>query len=71
MKAPRATHLPLYRQSQIFAREGIDLGRSTLTDWVGTRRPRADSFLPGQNSLNSLSLQPKVPVMQWTCPPNP
>ena len=28
-------HLPLYRQSQIFEREGIDLERSTLTDWVG------------------------------------
>jgi transposase len=30
-----ADHLPLYRQSQIFAREGIDLDRSTLADWVG------------------------------------
>ena len=28
-------HLPLYRQSQIFEREGIDLDRSTLSDWVG------------------------------------
>jgi transposase len=28
-------HLPLYRQSQIFGREGIDLDRSTLADWVG------------------------------------
>ncbi|MGB0853067.1 MAG: IS66 family transposase [Pikeienuella sp.] len=28
-------HCPLYRQSQIFEREGIDLGRSTLADWVG------------------------------------
>jgi transposase len=28
-------HLPLYRQSQIFAREGIDLDRSTLAGWVG------------------------------------
>jgi transposase len=28
-------HLPLYRQSQIFAREGIELERSTLADWVG------------------------------------
>ena len=28
-------HLPLYRQSQIFEREGIDLDRSTLADWVG------------------------------------
>ncbi len=30
-----ADHLPLYRQSQIFEREGIDLDRSTLCDWVG------------------------------------
>lgn len=30
-----ADHLPLYRQSQIFEREDIDLERSTLTDWVG------------------------------------
>ena len=28
-------HLPLYRQSQIYAREGLDLDRSTLADWVG------------------------------------
>jgi transposase len=28
-------HLPLYRQSRMFAREGIDLDRSTLADWVG------------------------------------
>jgi transposase len=30
-----ADHLPLYRQSQIFEREGLDLSRSTLADWVG------------------------------------
>jgi transposase len=30
-----ADHLPLYRLSQIFAREGIDLDRSTMADWVG------------------------------------
>jgi transposase len=28
-------HLPLYRQSEIFARDGVDLDRSTLCDWVG------------------------------------
>ncbi len=28
-------HLPLHRQSGIFAREKVDLHRSTLTDWVG------------------------------------
>jgi len=30
-----ADHLPLYRQSKIYAREGIDLDRSTMADWVG------------------------------------
>ena len=33
--AKYADHLPLYRQSEIYAREGIDLDRSTLADWVG------------------------------------
>src|SRR3954447_11334642 len=28
-------HLPLYRQAQIFARQGITLDRSTLCNWVG------------------------------------
>ena len=30
-----ADHQPLYRQSEIYAREGIDLDRSTLAGWVG------------------------------------
>ena len=34
-----ADHLPLYRQSRVYAREGIDLDRSTLADW-GEDRPR-------------------------------
>jgi len=28
-------HLPLYRQSEIFAREGVELETSTLSGWVG------------------------------------
>ena len=28
-------HLPLYRQAEIYAREGVDLDRSTMADWVG------------------------------------
>jgi transposase len=28
-------HLPLYRQAEIYAREGVDLDRATLADWVG------------------------------------
>lgn len=30
-----ADHLPLYRQSEIYEREGVQLDRSTLADWVG------------------------------------
>jgi len=30
-----ADHLPLYRQAQIYARQGITLDRATLADWVG------------------------------------
>jgi transposase len=33
--AKYADHLPLYRQAQIYARQGLDLDRSTLADWVG------------------------------------
>ena len=33
--AKYADHLPLYRQAQIYARQGINLDRSTLADWVG------------------------------------
>jgi len=29
-------HLPLYRQSAIYGREGVELDRSTLAEWVGT-----------------------------------
>jgi transposase len=30
-----ADHLPLYRQAQIYERQGVLLDRSTLADWVG------------------------------------
>ena len=28
-------HLPLYRLERIFPRHGIDIGRSTLSEWCG------------------------------------
>src|SRR5438105_3187618 len=44
-----ADHLPLYRQAQIYARQGIELDRSTLADWVGQAafhlRPLHDRLL--------------------------
>jgi transposase len=33
--AKYADHLPLYRQVEMHAREGVDLDRSTLAGWVG------------------------------------
>ena len=33
--AKYADHCPLYRQAQVFARQGIELDRSTLAYWVG------------------------------------
>ena len=29
-------HLPLYRQSEIYGRQGVDISRSTLAGWVGS-----------------------------------
>jgi len=40
-----ADHLPLYRQSEIYAREGVDLDRSTLTKWVGQTHRLLDPLL--------------------------
>jgi transposase len=38
-------HLPLYRQSQIYKRGGIDLDRSTLADWVGAASQLLDPLV--------------------------
>jgi transposase len=53
-----ADHLPLYRQAQIYARQGVNLDRSTLADWVGraafTLRPvyeRLFAILKGSAKL--------------------
>jgi transposase len=35
LMAKYADHLPLYRQSEIYIREGVELSRSTLAEWVG------------------------------------
>jgi transposase len=35
MVAKFSEHLPLYRQSQVLARHGVTVDRSTLADWVG------------------------------------
>lgn len=43
-----ADHLPLYRQSQIYARQGVDIDRSTLAFWVSKA---AHELKPVHNAL--------------------
>ena len=49
LTAKYADHCPLYRQVQIYARQGVKLDRSTLADWVGRAafllRPLHDRLL--------------------------
>jgi transposase len=48
LRSKYADHLPLYRQSEIYEREGVELDRSTLADWVGgasrTLEPLVDAL---------------------------
>jgi transposase len=61
-----ADHLPLYRQSQIFARQGMTLDRSTLCNWVG----RACWWLAPLNELilSAVLSSPKVVADDTTLP---
>ncbi len=38
-------HLPFYRQSQIYARDGVELDRATLADWGGAASALIDPLL--------------------------
>ena len=53
-----ADHCPLYRQAQIYARQGVDLDRSTLADWVGRAafllRPVRDRLLENLKTSSKL-----------------
>ncbi|GEP61823.1 hypothetical protein RSO01_89890 [Reyranella soli] len=61
-----ADHLPLYRQAQIYVRQGVALDRSTLADWVG----RA-AFLPWpvqERLLDRLKASPRLFADETTAP---
>lgn len=51
-------HLPLYRQSQIYARAGIELDRATLAEWVGSVSALIEPLLGalGQYVMNTPKL---------------
>ena len=61
-----ADHLPLYRQAQIWGRQGIPIDRSTLADWVG----RAAWHLRPvhERLLEKLKTSPKLFADETTAP---
>lgn len=63
-----ADHLPLYRQAQIMSRQGIDLDRSTLADWVGRAafelRPVFDALISDLKRSSKLFMdETRAPVL--------
>ena len=61
-----ADHLPLYRQSQILARSGVKIERSTLAQWVGTA---AAELQPLHTHLvDLLKASPKLFCDETRCP---
>ncbi len=61
-----ADHLPLYRQSQILARSGVNIERSTLAQWVGAA---AAELQPLHDYLvRSLKASPRLFCDETRCP---
>lgn len=68
VKSPRATRFPLYRQAQIMGRQGIDIDRSTLADWVGRAafelRPVFDALIADLKRSSKLFMdETRAPVL--------
>ena len=67
-RAKYADHLPLYRQAQIYSRQGVELDRSTLADWVGRAafelRPVHDALLADLKRSTKLFMdETRAPVL--------
>jgi hypothetical protein len=63
-------HLPLYRQSKIFARQGIEISRATLANWVGrgiaaltpiTNRMRLDALVRSRLFVDETTVKVLAP----------
>lgn len=67
--AKYADHLPLYRQSQFYARQGVDIDRSTLAAWVGKAayelRPVYDCLMSNLKQSTKLFMdETTAPVLE-------
>ena len=54
-----ADHLPLYRQSEIYARQGVEISRSTLAGWVGAASDLLGPLVDGMRLSNA----PVIPLV--------
>ena len=61
-----ADHLPLYRQSQILARQGVRIERSTLAQWVGAAAAELQPL--HDRLLANLRASPKLFCDETRCP---
>ena len=61
-----ADHLPLYRQSQILARHGVRIERSTLAQWVGAAAAELQPL--HDHLLGLLKASPKLLCDETRCP---
>ena len=63
-----ADHLPLYRQSQIYARQSVDIDRSILAFWVGKAarelKPVHDALLAHLKGSSKLFMPCRQIAMQ-------
>lgn len=61
-----ADHLPLYRQAQMLARQGLAIGREVLADWIGTA---AQEIAPVVRRLREMLLaSPRLFADETTMP---
>jgi transposase len=61
-----ADHLPLYRQAQILARQGVEIERSTLAHWVGAAAAELQPL--HDHLLGVLKASPKLFCDETRCP---
>lgn len=61
-----ADHLPLYRQSQILARHGVRIERSTLAQWVGAAAAELQPL--HDHLINRLKASPRLFCDETRCP---
>lgn len=61
-----ADHLPLYRQAQILARQGVKIERATLAGWVGAAAAELEPLY--DHLLCALKASPKLFCDETRCP---